>query len=176
MERWTSFHQHHTLETLKIIKVNRSSLQEEKLVSLIFWQPLRVSNVFLLNLWVLVAWSIFWHTNLAKITLSCFFGVVRSAGGFNNNPTCGQFVAAYKRLLMRSHIKGGNGNCKYDSTVMLYHFDKTYAENKEDITTTALKRKYDLDDRAPLKCDHDFCDTPQMSAHYRSLRTQLYLI
>jgi len=95
--------------------------------------------------------------------LELFFGAVRSAGGFNNNPTCGQFVAAYKRLLMRSHIKGGSGNCKSDSTVMLY-LDETYTENKEDnITTTALKRKYDLDDRAPLKCDHDYCDTPNVS-------------
>jgi len=42
--------------------------------------------------------------------LELFFGAVRSAGGFNNNPTAQQFTAAYKRLLMRSSIKAPNGN------------------------------------------------------------------
>ena len=74
----------------------------------------------------------------------------------------GQFVAAYKRLLMRSHIKGDNGNFKYDSTDKLY-LDESYTKNKEDTTKTALKRKYHLDDRDPLKCEHDYCDTPNVS-------------
>jgi hypothetical protein len=42
--------------------------------------------------------------------LELLFGAVRSAGGFNNNPTAQQFTAAYKRLLMRSTIEGGKGN------------------------------------------------------------------
>ena len=94
--------------------------------------------------------------------LKLYFGAVRSAGDLNNNPTCDQFVATYKRLLMRTRIKGGNGKCKYDSTAMLY-FNETYAENKEDIRTTDLKRKYILDDRAPLKVDRHYCDTPNVS-------------
>jgi hypothetical protein len=36
---------------------------------------------------------------------------VRACGGWNNNPTTRQFVAAYKQLLMRHNIEGGRGNC-----------------------------------------------------------------
>ena len=44
--------------------------------------------------------------------LELFFGAVRSCGGFNNNPTTQQLTAAYKRLLLRSHIEGGTGDCE----------------------------------------------------------------
>ena len=37
--------------------------------------------------------------------LELFFSAVRSLGGFNNNPTARQFKAAYRRLLMRHHVK-----------------------------------------------------------------------
>ena len=47
--------------------------------------------------------------------LELFFAAVRSCGGFNNNPTVQQFKSSYKRLLMRSSIKGGKGNCQQDS-------------------------------------------------------------
>ena len=43
--------------------------------------------------------------------LELFFGAVRASGGWNNNPTKHQFIAAYKQLLMRHNIKGGRGNC-----------------------------------------------------------------
>ena len=43
---------------------------------------------------------------LSQDHLELFFSAVRAAGGFNN-PTAQQFMAAYKRLLLRSTIKGG---------------------------------------------------------------------
>ena len=43
---------------------------------------------------------------LSQDHLELFFSAVRAAGGFNN-PTAQQFMAAYKRLLFRSTIKGG---------------------------------------------------------------------
>ena len=43
--------------------------------------------------------------------LELFFSAVRACGGWNNNPTTRQFVAAYKQLLMRHNIEGGRGNC-----------------------------------------------------------------
>ena len=49
---------------------------------------------------------------LSQDHLQLFFGAVRSAGGFNDNPTTQQFTVAYKRLLSRSHIEEGNGNCE----------------------------------------------------------------
>ena len=52
--------------------------------------------------------------------LELFFGAIRSSGGFKNNPTAEKFTAAYKRLLLRSSIKGRNGNCtKQDETDIL---------------------------------------------------------
>ena len=90
--------------------------------------------------------------------LELFFGAIRSAGGFNNNPTAQQFTAAYKRLLMRSTIEGGKGNCqKLDPTSILHIIDDTCNTNKEDvsITSAALIRKYDLTERSPIS-DHDY--------------------
>ena len=58
--------------------------------------------------------------------LELFFAAVRSAEGFNNNSTTQQFTAAYKWLLMRSSIKGSNGNCnQQDATSILtaYNFN-----------------------------------------------------
>lgn len=40
-----------------------------------------------------------------------FFSAIRARGGFNNNPNAVQFRAAFKRLLIRAEIRGGNGNC-----------------------------------------------------------------
>jgi len=44
--------------------------------------------------------------------IELFFGSIRSHEGYNNNPTCRQFIAAYKRLLIHAEIReGGLGNC-----------------------------------------------------------------
>jgi hypothetical protein len=96
--------------------------------------------------------------------LELFFGAVRSAGGCNNNPTVQQFTGIYKRLLMRSAIQGGKGNCQFDPTKILYSFDDTYKNSKNEISTiseVALIRKYDLlKDSQPMQADHDYADLP----------------
>ena len=96
--------------------------------------------------------------------LELFFAAVRSCGGFNNNPTVQQFTSSYKRLLMRSSIKGGKGNCQQDSTSLLYLFDNTCKiSNKEiPISDSALIRKYDLQEKQPLQVDHDYVDAPNI--------------
>lgn len=44
--------------------------------------------------------------------LELFFSSIRSRGGWNNNPSCRQFTASYKRLIVRAEIReGGLGNC-----------------------------------------------------------------
>jgi len=49
---------------------------------------------------------------LSQDHLELFSGCVRSHLGCNNNPTCRQFVAAYKRLLVQNEIKPSkNANC-----------------------------------------------------------------
>ena len=71
---------------------------------------------------------------LSQDHLELFFAAVRSAGGFNNNPTTQQFTAAYKRLLLRSHIEGGDGNCKkLDPIDILSVIDDTCLVNYENI-------------------------------------------
>lgn len=44
--------------------------------------------------------------------IELLFSVIRSKGGFNNNPTARQFKAAYKRLLVHHELRSvGSGNC-----------------------------------------------------------------
>ena len=98
--------------------------------------------------------------------LELFFGAIRSAGGCNNNPTAEQFTAAYKRLLMRSAIKGGRGNCdEQDKTSILYAVGDTCTVSGQQLSLTnvALIKKYDLTERPTLQEDHDYSDTPNMA-------------
>ena len=94
------------------------------------------------------------------------FGAIRSSGGFNNNPTAQQFIAAYKRLLMRSFIQGGKGNCQIrDPTEILSVVTDTCKVNGENIpiNVAALIRKFDLLNRPfPMQSDHDYCNFPNM--------------
>lgn len=96
--------------------------------------------------------------------LDLFFEAVRSAGGFNNNPTTQQFTAAYKRLLARSSIQS-SGNCQnQDSTQSLSCLitDSCFVNNNEiGISSTALRKKYNLDHIPVL--DHDYCSIPQFN-------------
>lgn len=49
---------------------------------------------------------------LSQDHIETLFSAVRSKGGYNDNPTCRQFQAAYKRLLVHNAIVGStNGNC-----------------------------------------------------------------
>ena len=76
--------------------------------------------------------------------LELFFGAVRAA---RNNPTTQQLTAAYKRLLLRSHIKGTNENCEKRNPIgILSAVSNSMTNNGKAITMTnsALVRKYDL--------------------------------
>ncbi|CAL4127774.1 unnamed protein product, partial [Meganyctiphanes norvegica] len=53
--------------------------------------------------------------------LELFFGAVCAAGGANTNPTSVQFTAIYKRLLLKTSIKGGIGNVKTLEEVQILH-------------------------------------------------------
>ena len=98
--------------------------------------------------------------------LELSFSAVRAAGGFNNNPTAQQFTAAYKRLLFRSTIKGGQGNVsEVDNTTILHvigDFYKAPTGKTVTISDAAIIRKYDLQERCPTQADHDYCDIPNI--------------
>jgi hypothetical protein len=109
---------------------------------------------------------------LSQDHLELFFGAVRSAGGFNNNPTTQQFTAAYKCLLLRSHIEGGKGNCEKRDPIEILSAVSDTCNVKEKalstidtvtITNAAIIRKYDLTERSPVQSDHDYCDSPNVS-------------
>jgi hypothetical protein len=49
---------------------------------------------------------------LSQDHLEIFFGCIRQRGGWNNNPTCYQFKAAYKSLIIHNEIRGAeSANC-----------------------------------------------------------------
>ena len=93
--------------------------------------------------------------------LELFFSAIRAAGGWNNNPTASQFTSAYKKLLMRHKIEGGNGNCEaQDETTILNNIKDQCSVNNLPTGTTDMQnaRRYDLTLRAPITTDHDYCD------------------
>ncbi|XP_028396925.1 uncharacterized protein LOC114520792 [Dendronephthya gigantea] len=92
--------------------------------------------------------------------LELFFGAVRACGGWNNNPTTRQFVAAYKQLQMRHNIKGGHRNCVAQDDTRILDCVKDQCEIEQTptgISDVAIAR-YDLELREPGAVDHDYCD------------------
>ena len=93
--------------------------------------------------------------------IELFFAAVRSSFGSNNNPTVRQFIAAYKRLLVRNEIQGVGGNAiAIDKTNILF-VTCNYVSIKSvhtDISDLSLIRRYDMIERMPSKIDHDYCD------------------
>jgi len=65
---------------------------------------------------------------LSQGHLEIFFSAIRGIDGYKNNPTCCQFQAAYKRLLVHNAIVGSvNGNCSIlDSPNTLSVIKKKY--------------------------------------------------
>ena len=98
--------------------------------------------------------------------LELFFGAVRAAGGWNNNPTALQFRSAYKQLMTRHQIAGGRGNCiPQDDTEMLSNFEDNSNRKSPriEIDQVTIVRKYDLALRPePVTTDHDYCDAPNV--------------
>ena len=93
--------------------------------------------------------------------LELFFGAVRASGGWNNNPTTRQFIAAYKQLMMRHNIEGGRGNCTpQDDTKILNGVQDQCDINSvpTGVSDVAIARRYDLELRQPTDTDHDYCD------------------
>ena len=80
--------------------------------------------------------------------LELFFGAIRAAGRTNNNPSAQQFIAAYKRLLLKSSIKGGSGNVSPRDETEILHImnNETYYIDGSRMTLSeaAIIRKYNL--------------------------------
>lgn len=82
---------------------------------------------------------------LSQDHLETFFSAIRGKGGYNDNPTCRQFQAAYKRLLVHNAIVGSEkGNCSIlDNTkILAVDKNKLYAKEisqyEQNVTKTQL--------------------------------------
>ncbi|KAF0761571.1 THAP domain-containing protein 9 [Aphis craccivora] len=74
------------------------------------------------------------------------FSAIRSRGGYNNNPTCRQFNAAYKRILVHNQVVGsiyGNGT--------ILNKTKNYIESSSSLDS-------DLPLNSFHQLDHDYLD------------------
>ena len=96
--------------------------------------------------------------------IELFFGAVRIACGSGNNPTARQFIAAYKRLLMRHDIKSRRGNCSAQDATRILDAASFKAATKNAVPDESrdmlVARRYDLEVRSPAKDDHDYADMP----------------
>ena len=97
---------------------------------------------------------------------TAFFCAIRACGGFNNNPTTRQFTAAYKRLLLRSHIEGEKGNCEKQDPISILSVLKdsgTVNGQAFSISNVAIIRKYDLVRQNNENNTDDYSDSPNIS-------------
>lgn len=88
---------------------------------------------------------------LSQDHLEIFFSVVRSKGGFNNNPTAWQFESIYKRLLIHSELRGSvyANVTAMDKTSILYCSSRITRNNMgEDLLESEEYKKIcrDIDD------------------------------
>ena len=90
--------------------------------------------------------------------LELFFAAVRSSGGCNNNPTAKQFMAIYKRLLIRHEVATSGNATAVDNTKIL-EVIKDYSDGNRgaDISDMSNIRRYDLVPQQPIE---DLSDAP----------------
>lgn len=84
---------------------------------------------------------------LSQDHLELFFGAVRAQGGSNNNPTVRQFVACFKRMILRHGIKSGTGNVtpQDETTFLMATVSKEEQDAVDDDTKDILMaRRYQL--------------------------------
>ena len=104
---------------------------------------------------------------LSQDHLELFFASIRSSGGWNNDPTAKQFMASYKRLLLR-HEVSATGNCSaLDDTRILHAIKETATINNVNnigVAEISIIRRYDLQARLePQQTDHDYDDVPNFN-------------
>ena len=106
---------------------------------------------------------------LSQDHLELFFGAVRQRGGWNNNPTSGQFMAAYKRLLVRHQtVRIERGNCAaLDATTILQCSSRITSPTSLDATDMSSIRAGELDieaETSPVDLDGSELLFTQLSA------------
>ena len=106
---------------------------------------------------------------LSQDHIELLFGLIRSMGGWNNNPTVRQFYAAYKKLLVHNDLQDVvRGNCLPLESVQILNVSSRCLRNTEYnyssiqlINNSVLKRRI-LDDAGKQEAD-DYIYIPSHS-------------
>ncbi|KAF2879694.1 hypothetical protein ILUMI_26470 [Ignelater luminosus] len=78
---------------------------------------------------------------LSQDHIELFFGTIRSAGGYNNNPTVRQFRSAYTKILVHTELKeSSRGNCVPLEHINILQGSKP-VDNLQQINATSGKNR-----------------------------------
>lgn len=94
---------------------------------------------------------------LSQDHLEMFFSAIRSRGGFNNNPSCLQFMSAYKKLLVRHQVKSSNNaNCTAIDATTILHVSCNTASKSTDLI---IENENIIESELIVEHDHDYFST-----------------
>ncbi len=101
--------------------------------------------------------------------IELFFCAVRGRGGWNNNPTARQFIAAYKQLLMHNDIKRvSTGNCVPQESFELLHISSRLERREDEVNAVDVVERSRFQhvascDDFPVVVDHDYADIASLN-------------
>lgn len=75
----------------------------------------------------------YFHTynKLSPERIELFFAAVCAKGGWNNNPTISQFVAAYKQPVTHNPVKGSQRNTTFLGKTCIWYVSSQFSTNDE---------------------------------------------
>ncbi|KAK6475665.1 DNA transposase THAP9 [Huso huso] len=98
--------------------------------------------------------------------LELFFSAVRIQSFWNNyNPSAGEFVAAYKRLLQLHDTRRPAENCReHDAAAILYVIRDSYVihEGSVDTLDMSRSRRFNLEEMPPVHSEQDIAEIPDI--------------
>jgi len=108
--------------------------------------------------------------------IELFFGSISSHGGYNNNPTCRQFIAAYKRLLIHAEIREGSflGNCVPLSQINILNCLSSKQKPEDQINNSCssvsfLEKTFKDKEVENIDHDHDYFSANTLSQYCKEV-------
>lgn len=95
---------------------------------------------------------------LSQDHIELFFCAIRACGGWCPNPTCSQFVSAYKRLLIRHEVNSTNGNSAVMDCTKILHVSSTNSTKKRQLLDPYDPSVYDAMTNIRLIKKHGLAD------------------
>lgn len=107
---------------------------------------------------------------LSQDHLELFFGSIRSCGGYNNNPTCRQFISAYKKILIHAEIREhGMGNCIPLQYINILKCSSTSNKKKTDNTDKNVVTEKLITFGENSHFDHDYVFHSNLSQYSKEI-------